>query len=212
MNEYEARQGIVDAGRLLHSLGLCPGTSGNISVRLAGGVVVSPTNSRLGRLEPADLALVSTDGVHIGGEPPSKEATLHRAVYRARPGAQAIVHLHATDSVAVSCLSGLDEHDALPPLTAYFLMRVGTVPCLPFAPPGAAELAVAAGAAAESHRGMLLANHGSVFAGDSLADAVTGIEELEEAARLFLRLRDYPVRPVPPDQVERLRRPARDAT
>lgn len=197
MNEAQARQQMVQAGRFLHRLGLAPGTSGNISVRLSDRILVTPTNNRLGSLDPAHISLLEIDGTLLTGRPPSKEAPLHLGIYRTRPATRAIVHLHALHSVAVSCLSGLDPGHALPPLTAYFLMRIGPLPLLPFFPPGSRELAAAVATAAAEHHAMLLANHGSVVAGPSLDTAIADAEELEQTARLYLTLRGHPIELVP---------------
>lgn len=195
--ENEQRRQIVAAGRMLHRLGLAHGATGNISVRLPDGMLVTPTGSRLGDLTPAEISRLDERGELRSGRPPSKEATLHRGVYRARPDMRAVVHLHAPHSVAVSCLADLDPRDALPPLTAYHLMRVGAVPLLPFFPPGSVDLADAVAEAAATHHAMLLANHGSLAAGDSLDGALGVAEELEATASLYLMLRGQPVRLVP---------------
>ena len=116
-----------------------------------------------------------------------------------------MVHLHSTHSVAVSCLHGLDKHDCLPPLTAYFVMRVGRLPLVRYFPPGDEDLAHAVEALAGEHHAVLLANHGPVVAGTSLDNATYAIEELEETAKLFLLLRTLPTSPLTLEQVEELR-------
>jgi ribulose-5-phosphate 4-epimerase/fuculose-1-phosphate aldolase len=127
-------------------------------------------------------------------------------MYQERPRAGAIVHLHSTHSVAVSCLHDLDHHDVLPPLTAYYVMRVGTLPLIPYFPPGDINLARAVREMAGRHHAVLLANHGPVVAGASLADAVHATEELEETAKLFLALRAMRMRPLTGEQVAELQR------
>ena len=92
-------------------------------------------------------------------------------MYRERPKAGAVVHLHATHSVAVSCLADVDPADVLPPITAYYVMRVGHLPLIPYYPPGDIDLARAVGEMASKHHAVLLANHGPVVAGVSLDDA-----------------------------------------
>ena len=205
MSESRLREDMAAFGALLTGLGLAHGATGNISVRLDDGLLVTPTNSRLGRLDPARIARLDRDGRHVGGDPPSKEAFLHRCMYEMRPGARAIVHLHSTHSVAISCLSGLDEADVLPPLTAYYVMRVGKLPLVPYFPPGDARLAAAVRQVAAGHAAVLLANHGPVVAGKSLDTAVGAIEELEATARLYLLLQGQKVRPLSPAQVQELR-------
>jgi 3-dehydro-4-phosphotetronate decarboxylase len=205
LSESRLREDIAGFGELLTRLGLAHGATGNISVRLDDGFLVTPTNSRLGRLDPARIARLDQDGRHTGGEQPSKEAFLHQCVYEMRPGARAIVHLHSTYSVAISCLAGLDEDDVLPPLTAYYVMRVGKLPLVPYFPPGDTRLAAAVRQVVAGHAAVLLANHGPVVAGKSLDAAVGAIEELEATAKLFLLLQGQPVRPLDAVQVQELR-------
>jgi 3-dehydro-4-phosphotetronate decarboxylase len=205
VSESRLREDIAAFGALLTGLGLAHGATGNISVRLEDGLLVTPTNSRLGRLDPARMARLDRDGRHIGGDPPSKEAFLHQCVYEMRPTAQAIVHLHSTHSVAISCLAGLNEDDVLPPLTAYYVMRVGKLPLVPYFPPGDTRLAAAVRQVAANHPAVLLANHGPVVAGKSLDAAVGAIEELEATAKLYLLLHGHRMRPLDPEQVQELR-------
>lgn len=204
MTEGQLRERIALHGESLYARGLAPGSSGNISVRLEDGLLVTPTNSCLGRLDPARIAKLSLSGELLAGDPPSKEGFLHLAMYRARPQAQAIVHLHSTHAVAVSCLAGLDPEDALPPITAYYVMRVGKLVLLPYFRPGDRTLADAVGSAARAHRAVLLANHGPVVSGTSLDGAVYSAEELEETAKLFLLLRGEQIRLLTDDQVRDL--------
>ena len=205
MNESGLREDIAVFGELLTGLGLAHGATGNISVRLDDGFLVTPTNSRLGRLDPGRIARLDRNGRHVGGDAPSKEAFLHQCVYEMRPTAQAIVHLHSTHSVAISCLAGLNEDDVLPPLTAYYVMRVGKLPLVPYFPPGDTRLAAAVRQVAADHAAVLLANHGPVVAGSSLDAAIGAIEELEATAKLFLLLHGHSIRPLDAAQVQELR-------
>jgi ribulose-5-phosphate 4-epimerase/fuculose-1-phosphate aldolase len=206
MSESRLREEIAELGRMLHDLGLSHGSTGNISARLDDGWLLTPTNSRLGRLDPARIAKLDDDGRHVAGDKPSKEAFLHQSVYEMRPGAGAIVHLHSTHSVAISCLGDIDPEDVLPPLTAYYIMRIGRLPLIPYFPPGDRRLADAVREVAARHPAVLLANHGPVVAGKSLDAAAGAIEELEATAKLFLLLRGQPARPLSHEQVEELRR------
>ena len=210
-DEADLREEMVELGRLLTHLGLSHGSTGNISVRLDDGWLLTPTNSRLGRLDPARIAKLDDQGRHLDGDKPSKEAFLHQCVYDMRPGARAIVHLHSTHSVAVSCLDGLDDANCMPPLTAYYVMRVGKLPVVPYFPPGDERLAAAVRQLAANHAAVLLANHGPVVAGKSLDSAAGAIEELEATAKLFLMLQDRATRPLTQDDVAELeQRFARD--
>ena len=205
--ETSARDQICEVGLSLFSRGLTFGSTGNISVRLAdGGSLMTPTNASLGRLDPAKLSKFDASGRFVSGDPATKEAFLHFCMYRERPDARAVVHLHSTHSVAVSLLADVDASDVLPPLTAYFVMRVGRLPLVPYFPPGDESLAKAVEGLAGEHHAVLLANHGPVVAGATLANAQYATEELEETAKLFLMLRNQPIRPLTADEVSDLRR------
>ena len=193
-DETAARAGLVRWGRSLFERGLTPGSSGNISVRLADGYLLTPTNSCLGFLSPERLSRLGADGRHIAGDAPTKELPLHFAFYEARPTARAVVHLHATHATALSCLADVDPADAIPPITPYVVMRVGRVPVVPYTHPGSADVAPLIRAKAPDHPAILLANHGPVVAGASLEAAVFAMEELEETARLVLITRGMAVR------------------
>jgi len=200
------RESLCDLGRSLFDRGLTAGSSGNLSVRVDDGWLVTPTDASLGRLDPGRLARIDRDGAAVAGDPPSKEVPLHLAVYRARPTAGAVVHLHSHWSVAATVLSDIDPINVLPPLTAYQVMKVGRVPLVPYHRPGDPNLATAIEALASAHAAVLLAHHGPVVAGCTLEDAVNAAEELEAAARLFVTLRGIPVRELTEPQVEELRR------
>lgn len=199
------REGICRLGRSLFERGLTFGSSGNISVRIDDGWLMTPTNVALDRLDPARLARLDDTGRHMDGDAPTKESFLHMAMYAKRGAARAIIHLHATHSVAVSCLADIDSNDVLPPITAYYVMRVGSLPLVPYFAPGDSRLAEAVGALAGKHAAVLLANHGPVVAGPSLDAAANAIEELEETAKLFLLLRRERTRWLTPEQVAELR-------
>jgi len=205
MNETAKREAICRVGASLFDRGLTHGATGNLSLRLDDGWLMTPTGSNLGSLDPSRLSRLDAAGRHVAGDPPTKEATLHLAVYDERPASNAVVHLHSTHSVAVSVLDEVDAADVLPPLTAYYVMRVGTLPLVPFYRPGDPALAAAIRDYAGGHHAMLLANHGPVVAGSSLAAAVDATEELEETARLFLMLHGRRLRPLTPAQVAEVR-------
>jgi ribulose-5-phosphate 4-epimerase/fuculose-1-phosphate aldolase len=194
LNEDSLRAEIVRYGALLYARGLAHGSAGNLSVRLDdGAILVTPTNSSLGFLTPEQISKVSAEGTHIAGDPPSKETFFHLAVYDERPTANAIVHLHSTHAVAVSCLCHADDSDVLPPLTAYQVMRIGRLPLVPYYRPGDRKLAEAVRGLAGDHKAMLLANHGPIVSGKSLQEAIHAYEELEETAKLFFLVGNRPV-------------------
>lgn len=206
MNEQEIREQMVMHGRSIYDRGLTSGSSGNISVRVADGILVTPTNSCLGRLLPNRISKIDCHGKLLSGDKPSKESFLHLAMYRSRPADQAIVHLHSTYSVAVSCLADINPDDVLPPVTAYYVMRVGRLPLISYYPPGDPALAGEVERVACTSRAMLLANHGPVVSATDLDSAVYAVEELEETAKLHLLLLDKATRYLGPKQCEELRK------
>jgi ribulose-5-phosphate 4-epimerase/fuculose-1-phosphate aldolase len=200
----DIRQQVADLGASFFARRLTFGRTGNISVRDGDRILLTPTGASLGALDPAALSVIDINGDHVDGPKPSKEGFLHAAVYRSRPDAGAVIHLHSTYSVAVSCLDGLDPADVLPPLTAYYVMRVGRLPLLPYHAPGDTTLKETAEQTAADHHAFLLANHGPVVAGTDLAAAADAIEELEETARLFLLLDGRKTRPLTAGQAAAL--------
>jgi ribulose-5-phosphate 4-epimerase/fuculose-1-phosphate aldolase len=206
MNESRAREQICAFGRSLFDRGLTFGSAGNLSVRLDDGWLMTPTNVSLGRLDPATLSKVDSAGNPVSGDKPTKEAFLHLSMYAQRPGADAVVHLHSTHSVAVSVLAEIDPDEPIPPITAYYVMKIGKLALLPYYPPGDVALAGAVREVASRHHAVLLANHGPVIAGKDLETAVSATEELEETAKLYLMLRAEKLRLLSPDQVAELHR------
>lgn len=205
--ETRARDEICRVGASLFDRGLTAGSSGNISVRLEdGGWLMTPTNISMGALDPARLSRFDAKGRHLSGDAPTKEAFLHFSMYGERADAAAVVHLHSSHATAVSILRDVDPQDVLPALTAYYVMRVGRLPLVPYFAPGDPDLAHAVRALASRHHAVLLANHGPVVAGTSLANAQYAAEELEETARLFLMLQNHALRTLTLDQVADLRR------
>jgi len=204
MSDAKQREAICVIGGSIFARGLTAGSSGNISVRTGEGWLMTPTNASLGRLDPARLSKLDPEGRLVSGDPPTKESFLHRVMYEERPTTGAVVHLHSTCSVAVSCLAEIDPADVLPPITAYYLMRVGRLPLVPYFRPGDLELAEAVRGFAGRHHAVLLANHGPVVAGADLDAAVNAVEELEETAKLYLLLRGAKTRYLTAAQVKEL--------
>ncbi len=201
-----ARDQIVAAGKSIFDRGLTAGSTGNISVRLSDGtMLMTPTNASLGALEPERLAHVDDAGRLLAGDRPTKEAFLHSCMYCQRSADHAVVHLHSTHAVAVSILDEVSPEDVLPPLTAYYVMRVGRLPLVPYYPPGDEALALAVKEKAAEGHAVLLANHGPVVSGKTLAEAQYAMEELEETARLYLLLHGRKIRPLTEEQVAALR-------
>ena len=194
MNEIKTRDLIVQMAKSLFDRGLTFGSSGNISVRMEDGWLMTPTGCSMGNIEPEKISKLDVNGNLISGDPPTKESFLHLAMYEKRPQDSAVVHLHSTHSVAVSCLDEINPKNVLPPITAYYVMRIGTLPLIPYFPPGDIKLAKVVRELASEHHAVLLANHGPVVSGKSLQDAVYATEELEETAKLFLLLQGHKTR------------------
>ncbi|WHX22047.1 aldolase [Streptomyces malaysiensis subsp. malaysiensis] len=204
-DETAARALIVRTARSLFTRGLTHGSTGNLSIRLAdGSLLLTPTGASLGTLTERELSRTDLHGALLGGPRPTKEAFLHAAFYRSRPHAHAVVHLHSTHAAAVSCLADINPDDVLPPLTAYYAMRIGTLPLLPYHAPGDSRLEPAAEAAARTHHAVLLANHGPVVAAATLEQAADATEELEATAKLHLLLQGHRTRPLTPEQAAAL--------
>jgi 3-dehydro-4-phosphotetronate decarboxylase len=186
--EAALRDQLVVLAKSLFDRGFSVGSSGNISVGLDDGMLITPTNSCLGSLDPARISKLDSSGRHISGDAPSKEVFLHQAFYETRPGTGAVVHLHSTYATALSCLFDVDEEDAVPSLTPYVVMRVGTVKRLPYMRPGDPKMGAMIRALEGKRSAVLLANHGPVVAAKDLPSAVYAAEELEETAKLIILL------------------------
>ena len=195
---------LLAAGARVVADGLSPGTSGNISVRDGDRVLVSGSGTSLGRLGPDDVAVLDLDGRHLGGARPSKEWPLHLAFYARDVAHRAVVHVHSPYAVAASCLEPWSEASAVPPLTPYYVMRVGQAPLLPYRPPGDPGLGDDLAACPWELRAALLANHGSVLAGRDAAEACERAVELEEACRITLLTTGLPRRELTPEATRHL--------
>lgn len=189
-SEARLRELICAMARSIFERGLTGGSSGNISVRTEdGGLLVTPTGSSMGSLDPARLSRFDASGRLIGGDEPTKEMPLHAAFYETRSTAGAVVHLHSCHSVALSLLPDTDPDNMLPPLTAYGVMKLGKVVMLPYFMPGDPAMGDAIRGLAGKRSAVMLAHHGPVVAGKDLESAVYAIEELEETAKLALLTR-----------------------
>ncbi|WP_394437880.1 class II aldolase/adducin family protein [Streptomyces sp. SGAir0957] len=185
---------LAAAGAHLASLGLSPGSSGNLSIRERDRILITPTGADLAAIDADALTVLALDGTHLDGPRPSKEFPLHTAFYRRDPSTRAVIHLHSRHAAAQSCRPAWSERSALPPLTPYFVMRVGQTPLLPYAPPGDAQQAADLEQLPFPFRAALLQNHGPVTAGPSLEAAIAAAVELEETSALLLTLGDLPAR------------------
>ena len=186
--ETKLREQICSIAASMFARGLTAGSSGNISARLGDGrLLVTPTGSSFGALDPARLSLFDAGGRFVDGDKPTKEIPLHSAFYETR-GARtgAVVHLHSSHSVAVSLLPDIDPDSVFKPLTAYSIMRLGKVKLLPYIRPGDPAMGDAVRSLAGKRSAVLLAHHGPVVAGKDLEAAAYAMEELEETAKLTL--------------------------
>ncbi|MEM1364604.1 MAG: aldolase [Pseudomonadota bacterium] len=190
LTEVQLREQMCILARSLYERGLTHGSTGNISARTAdGGLLVSPTGTSFGRLDPARLSRFDGDGNHIDGDKATKEMPLHTAFYDTRQATGAVVHLHCCHCVALSMMPDVDEDNFLPPLTPYAIMLLGKVKLLPFFLPGDPAMGEAVRGLAGKRSAVMLANHGPVVAGKSLEAACNAIEELEATAKLAMMMR-----------------------
>lgn len=190
MSDSKLREQICLLAKSMFDRGLTAGSSGNISARTRdGGLLVSPTGTSFGRLDPGRLSHFDAEGNLVSGDPPTKEMPLHSAFYETRSTAGAVVHLHSCHSVALSMLPDQNEDNFLPPLTPYSIMKLGKVKLLPFFMPGDAAMGEAVRGLAGKRSAVMLANHGPVVAGKDVEAACNAIEELEDTARLALLLK-----------------------
>ena len=190
MSEAGLRERMCLLAKSLFDRGLTHGSTGNISARTAdGGLLVSPTGTSFGRLDPARLSRFDAGGNLVSGDRPTKEMPLHLAFYDTRRAAGAVVHLHSCHSVAWSMVPGVDADDFLPPLTPYAVMMLGRVKLLPFHLPGDSAIGEAIRGLAGRRSAVMLANHGPVVAARDIEAACNAVEELEATARLAMLMR-----------------------
>lgn len=200
--EARLRDRICLLARSMFDRGLTGGSTGNISARTPdGGLLVSPTGSCFGRLDPARLSRFDAAGRLVGGDAPTKEMPLHTAFYDTRSQAGAVVHLHSCHAVALSMMPDVDHDDFLPPLTPYAIMQLGRVKLLPIFRPGDPAMGEAVRGLAGRRSAVMLANHGPVVAGRDVEAACNAIEELEATARLAMLTRGLNPRMLDPAQV-----------
>ena len=184
------RDQIAAFAKSIYDRGLTSGSTGNISARLSDGtVLMTPTGSSMGFLDPARISHLSPDMVLLSGDAPTKEIPLHTAFYDTRSETGAVIHLHSCHSVALSMMPDTDPEDVIPALTPYPIMRLGRVKLLPFFLPGDPGMGAAVRGLAGKRSAVLLANHGPVVAGKELEATVYAMEELEEGAKLAMMTR-----------------------
>ena len=214
MNEAWLREELCRVGRSLHARGYVHATAGNLSARLPDGMLITATDACLGDLEPADLARVDAAGVAAGTGRPSKTLALHQRIYAAAPEAGCIIHTHSTHLVAASLAAadGEARDDLLPPITPYFVMKVGHVPLIAYHRPGDPAVteriaeAIARGRARGAPiRAVMLARLGPNVWHETPATAMATLEELEETARLWLACTPRPL-PLSEARIDELRR------
>jgi len=202
VQEAALREQICELAKSLYDRQLTHGSTGNISARTAdGGLLVSPTGTSFGSLDPSKLSRFDAAGAFVSGDKPTKEMPLHTAFYHTRSTAGAVVHLHSTHSVAWSMMPDADEDNFLPPTTPYAIMKLGKVKLLPFFLPGDPAMGDAVRGLAGKRSAVMLANHGPVVAGKDVEAACYAIEELEESARLAILLRGVDAKYLSEDQI-----------
>lgn len=205
MSEAQLRQDLVRYARSLYERGYSSGGAGNISLKLPdGNVLATPTNSSFGDLNAEELSKVSMEGELLSGQKASKEVLMHLVMYRQRPQCGGIVHLHSPWLTALSCLPDLNHENALPPITPYYVMRVGKLPVVRYIRPGSPVIADEVEKLAANHNAILLANHGPIISGKDIREAVFNAEELEETAKLYFMLKPFGMNTLTPDNVREL--------
>lgn len=203
-NENALREEIARVGQSLYARGYTVGTAGNISARLPDGWLITPTDACLGTLDPARIAKVSTAGEWVSGDKPSKTLALHRGIYDRNAEAHAVVHTHSTHLVALTLAGVWHETDVLPPITPYYVMKVGHVPFVRYQRPGHPDVAAQIAELACAVRAVLLDRLGPVVWHGSVSNAAYALEELEETARLWLMTEPKPA-PLSDAQIDELR-------
>lgn len=205
MNEKQLREDMVRYARSMFERGYSSGGAGNISLKLPdGNILATPTNSSFGDLDAEVLSKVTMEGALLSGQKASKEVLMHLAMYRQRPQCGGIVHLHSPWLTALSCLPGIDPENALPPITPYYVMRVGKLPVVPYIRPGSPLIAEHVEKLAGEHNAILLANHGPIISGKNIREAVFNAEELEETARLYFMLKPFGMNTLSTENVDEL--------
>jgi 3-dehydro-4-phosphotetronate decarboxylase len=203
-DEARIREEICATGASLYQRGYTVGSAGNISARLDDGWLITPTDACLGRLDPAEIAKVDLTGNAVSGGKPSKTLALHRAIYARNAQARGIVHTHSTHLVALTLAGVWSEADVLPPITPYYVMKVGHIPLIRYRRPGDPQVAEQIAALADTVRGVLMERVGPVVWERSVAQASYALEELEETARLWLMTEPRPA-PLDDAALEELR-------
>ena len=199
------RELICVLAKSMFDRGLTGGSTGNISARTDdGGLLVSPTGTSFGRLDPARLARFDANGRFVDGDKPTKEMPLHSAFYDTRTITGAVVHLHSCHSVAWSMMPEVDPDNFLPPMTPYSIMKLGKVKLLPFFMPGDPAMGAAVRGLAGKRSAVMLANHGPVVAGTDVEAACNAIEELEDTAKLAMLMRGYEAKMLTAEQVNQV--------
>jgi ribulose-5-phosphate 4-epimerase/fuculose-1-phosphate aldolase len=203
--ESKVREEICATGASLYQRGYTVGTAGNISARLDDGWLITPTDACLGRLDPAEIAKVDLAGNAVSGGRPSKTLALHRGIYASNAETRGVIHTHSTHLVALTLAGVWSEADVLPPITPYYVMKVGHIPLIRYRRPGDPQVAEQIAALAGTVRGVLLERLGPVVWERSVAQASYALEEFEETARLWLMTNPRPA-PLDDAALEELRR------
>jgi 3-dehydro-4-phosphotetronate decarboxylase len=205
LNEIAAKKKMVLVAKSIFNRGLTSGASANMSVRIAEGWVITPTNTCFGFLIEEELSVVDHNGNLLRGAAPSKEFLLHKVMYQARPEDTCIIHLHSTYATALSCLPSTNIFNAVPTYTPYLTMRLGPIAVVPYFSPGDRQLALAVSKVAAQHAGVIMANHGPIVSAKSIEDALYGMEELEESCKLALLLAGLNANKLTEEQINELR-------
>ena len=194
MQHPDIRDEICRIGASLYARGYVHASAGNISVKLSdGSFLITPTDACLGHLVASELAHVGIDGVQLSGARASKTLVLHRSIYEAAPQARCVIHTHATHLVSLTLQGVWRDTDIMPPITPYYVMKVGHIPLVAYQRPGSPTVATQVSQLIHKSvdqgtpiRGVMLDRLGPVVWHQSPAEASAVLEELEETAKLWL--------------------------
>lgn len=205
LDEKSAKRKIVIYAKSIFERGLTLGASANMSVKIDGAWVMTPTNTCFGFLNEHELSVVDNEGNLLSGLPPSKEFRLHKAIYDKRPQDTCVIHLHSTHATAFSCLPCENNKDCVPTYTPYLTMRLGPIAMAPYFAPGDDQLAEAVGELAQDHAGIIMANHGPIVSAPDVEKCLYGMEELEESCKMALMLSNKDAVKLTHEQIQTLK-------
>lgn len=199
MNDLLAE--LVEAAHYLASLGLSPGTTGNVSCKVDKTIYLSGSGTSMDSLTPEQFAVISQG--QVSGPKPTKELPLHEKFYELHPAATCVIHLHSPSAAAAASVAPWSAYCAIPPLSPYLVMKVGNLPLIPYEHPGSPAQASGLSTIRCAFDAALLQNHGSITCG-SVSEAVERSIEIENSCNVYIRLAGLESRPLSSQQCDEL--------